>query len=108
MLVIGKPVTYRLLEKEKVYKCKMGNKFMVILPGVSVVVKFQSRFGVGGGCLGGGVGGEKEKTHYLMLASTQTLAVSILSEILIWVWKQSLLIFTYVEINVLPKQILSP
>ena len=89
MLVIGKSVTYRLLEKEKVYKCKMDKKFMVILPGVSVVVEFQSRFffffGGGGVREEGGGCGEKEETRYLILASTQTLAVLIMSETLIWV-----------------------
>ena len=43
-LAIAKPVTFPHLEKEKVHKCKMGKTFMVILPGVSVVVEFYSVF----------------------------------------------------------------
>ena len=43
-LAIAKPVTFPHLEKEKVYKCKMGKTFIVILPGESVVVEFYSRF----------------------------------------------------------------
>ena len=40
----AKPVTFPHLEKEKAYKCKMGKTFMVILPGVNVVVEFYSRY----------------------------------------------------------------
>ena len=70
-LAIGKPVTFPLLDKEKVYKCKMGKTFMVILPGLSVVVEFCSRFNFRG---------EKGKSHFLMLTTTQTLRCRHLSQ----------------------------